>query len=100
MTNLKGTELLRNPYLNKGTAFTEEERKKYELVGLLPNVIRTIEEQEHIIYERTKAFEDKLEKRNYLMNLCDTNKTLFYYVVGKHINMLTLHPYDNTGAIS
>lgn len=85
MTNLKGTELLRNPYLNKGTAFTEEERKKYELVGLLPNVIRTIEEQEHIIYERTKAFEDKLEKRNYLMNLYDTNKTLFYYVVGKHI---------------
>ncbi|WP_026883906.1 NAD-dependent malic enzyme [Clostridium akagii] len=85
MTNLKGTELLRNPYLNKGTAFTEDERKKYELVGLLPNVIRTIDEQEHIIYERTKAFEDKLEKRNYLMNLYDTNKTLFYYVVGKHI---------------
>jgi len=85
MMNLKGQELLRNPFLNKGTAFTEEERKKYGLIGLLPNAVRTIEEQEHIIYQRTKAFEDKLEKRNYLMNLYDTNKTLFCYVIGKHI---------------
>ncbi len=85
MKNLKGEDLLRNPYLNKGTAFTEEERREYGLVGLLPNVVRTIEEQAQIIYERSKAFEDKLEKRNYLMNLYDTNKTLFYYVAGKHI---------------
>ena len=86
MTNLKGEELLRNPFLNKGTAFTTAERKKYKLTGLLPSVIRTIDEQEQIIYERSKAFEDKLEKRNYLMNLYDTNKTLFYYVMGKHIS--------------
>ena len=85
MINLKGQELLRNPFLNKGTAFTEDERKKYELTGLLPNAVRTIEEQEQIIYNRTKDFEDKLEKRNYLMNLYDTNKTLFCYVIGKHI---------------
>ena len=85
MKNLKGQDLLRNPYLNKGTAFTEEERKRYRLTGLLPNVVRTIEEQAQIIYQRTKAFEDKIEKRNYLMNLYDTNKTLFCYVIGKHI---------------
>ncbi|MBW9152435.1 NAD-dependent malic enzyme [Clostridium estertheticum] len=85
MTNLKGQDLLRNPYLNKGTAFTKEERKMYELTGLLPNDVRTIEQQEQIIYQRTKDFEDKLEKRNYLMNLYDTNKTLFSYVIGKHI---------------
>ncbi len=85
MENLKGEDLLRNPYLNKGTAFTEEERKEYGLLGLLPNVVRTIDEQAKIIYERSKVFEDKLEKRNYLMNLYDTNKTLFYYVAGKHI---------------
>ncbi|MBX4261610.1 NAD-dependent malic enzyme [Clostridium estertheticum] len=85
MINLKGQDLLRNPYLNKGTAFTKEERKKYELIGLLPNDVRTIEQQEQIIYQRTKDFEDKLEKRNYLMNLYDTNKTLFSYVMGKHI---------------
>ncbi|MCB2306407.1 NAD-dependent malic enzyme [Clostridium estertheticum] len=85
MTNLKGQDLLRNPYLNKGTAFTKEERKMYELTGLLPNAVRTIQQQEQIIYQRTKDFEDKLEKRNYLMNLYDTNKTLFSYVIGKHI---------------
>ncbi|MBU3180989.1 NAD-dependent malic enzyme [Clostridium psychrophilum] len=85
MINLKGQDLLRNPYLNKGTAFTEQEREKYELTGLLPKAVRTIEEQAQIIYKRTKDFEDKLEKRNYLMNLYDTNKTLFCYVIGKHI---------------
>lgn len=85
MTKLKGQELLRNPFLNKGTAFTEKEREKYELTGLLPNLVRTIEEQEQIIYERTKAFEDNLEKHNYLMTLYDTNRTLFYYVIGKHV---------------
>ncbi|MDT8717119.1 NAD-dependent malic enzyme [Clostridium sp. 19966] len=85
MTKLAGQDLLRNPFLNKGTAFTEEEREKYALTGLLPNEVRTIEQQEQIIYERTKAFSDNLEKHNYLMNLFDTNRTLFYYVIGKHV---------------
>ncbi|SMC18373.1 malate dehydrogenase (oxaloacetate-decarboxylating) [Clostridium acidisoli DSM 12555] len=85
MINIKGQDLLRNPFLNKGTAFTEKEREEYGLTGLLPNAVRTIEEQEQIVYERTKVFEDNLEKHNYLMNLYDTNRTLFYYVVGKHV---------------
>ncbi|MFL0248981.1 NAD-dependent malic enzyme [Clostridium neuense] len=85
MINLKGQDLLRNPFLNKGTAFTEEERERYGLTGLLPSTVRTIEEQEQVVYERTKAFEDNLEKHNYLMNLFDINRTLFYYVVGKHV---------------
>ncbi|MCD2347586.1 NAD-dependent malic enzyme [Clostridium guangxiense] len=85
MINLKGQDLLRNPFLNKGTAFTEEEREKYGITGLLPSTVRTIEEQEQIVYERTKAFEDNLEKHNYLMNLFDINRTLFYYTVGKHV---------------
>jgi len=85
MINLKGQDLLRNPFLNKGTAFTEEEREKYGLTGLLPSAVRTIDEQEQIVYERTRAFEDNLEKHNYLMNLFDINRTLFYYVVGKHV---------------
>ena len=83
MSNLKGQELLRNPFLNKGTAFTEEERKKYDLIGLLPNAIRTIEEQEKIVYERTKSFDENLEKHIFLMNLYDTNRILFYYVISK-----------------
>lgn len=85
MINLKGQDLLRNPFLNKGTAFTEEEREKYGLTGLLPNAVRIIDEQEQIVYEKTRAFEDNLEKHNYLMNLFDINRTLFYYAVGKHV---------------
>lgn len=88
MNNLKGQELLRNPFLNKGTAFTEEERKKYDLVGLLPNAIRTIDEQEKIVYERIKCFDDNLEKHLFVMNLYDTNRTLFYYVISKHVTEL------------
>lgn len=88
MSNLKGQELLRNPFLNKGTAFTEEERKKYELTGLLPEAIRTIDEQEKEIYVRVCSIEDPLEKHLFLMNIYDTNRTLFYYVVGKHVTEL------------
>ncbi|MBD7912138.1 NAD-dependent malic enzyme [Clostridium sp. Sa3CVN1] len=83
--NLKGQELLRNPFLNKGTAFTEEERKKYDLTGLLPEAVRSIDEQEKLVYERTKSFANDLDKHLYLMNIYDTNRTLFYYVVGKHV---------------
>jgi malate dehydrogenase (oxaloacetate-decarboxylating) len=85
MINLKGQELLRNPFLNKGTAFTEEERKKYDLVGLLPRAVRSIEEQEKIVYKRINLLSDDLDKHIYLMNLFDINRTLFYYVVSKHV---------------
>ncbi|MCH3965357.1 MAG: NAD-dependent malic enzyme [Clostridium sp.] len=85
MTSLEGQALLRNPFLNKGTAFTKEERIKYELTGLIPNTFRTIDEQEKAAYERSKNFDDNLEKHIYLMNIYDTNRTLFYYLVGKHI---------------
>ena len=51
MKELKGQDVLRNPFLNKGTGFTEEERKSLGLVGLLPNEVRTIEEQEVLVYE-------------------------------------------------
>lgn len=85
MSTLKGLDLLRNPFLNKGTAFTKEERKKYELDGLLPDKVRTLEEQEKLIYERTKAVTDNLQKHLFLMDLYDTNRTLFYYLTGKHV---------------
>lgn len=85
MINLKGQDLLRNPFLNKGTAFTEEERIKYDLVGLLPDAIMTIEDQEKIVYERFKSFDDPLEKHLFLMNLYDINRTLFYYTAGRHV---------------
>ncbi|WP_446898244.1 NAD-dependent malic enzyme [Clostridium sp. LBM24168] len=85
MTSLKGQALLRNPFLNKGTAFTMEDRTKYELTGLIPNSFRTIDEQENLAYNRSKNFDNNLEKHLYLMNIYDTNRTLFYYLIGKHI---------------
>lgn len=85
MNNLKGLDLLRNPFLNKGTAFTEEEREKYEIKGLLPDAVNTIEEQEKVFYERSRSFKDNLEKHYFLMNIYDTNRTLFYYLVSKHV---------------
>jgi malolactic enzyme len=85
MINLKGQALLRNPFLNKGTAFSLEERIKYDLLGLLPNSVMSIEEQENIVYAKSKSIKDPLEKHLYLMNIYDVNRTLFYYVVSKHI---------------
>ena len=85
MNYLKGQDLLRNPFSNKGTAFTKNERKKYDLTGFLPDAVRTIEEQEKLAYDRSKNFGSDLEKHLYLMNIYDTNRTLFYYLVGKHI---------------
>lgn len=85
MNILKEQDILRNPFLNKGTAFTEEERKKYNIKGLLPSTVRTIEEQEALVYEMTKTIQDNLDKHLFLMNLYNTNRTLFYYTIGKHI---------------
>ncbi|MHC6180854.1 NAD-dependent malic enzyme [Clostridium sp. JNZ X4-2] len=85
MSTLKGQDLLRNPFLNKGTAFTKAEREKYDLTGFLPDTVRTIDEQEKLSYDRSKDFDSNLEKHLYLMNIYDTNRTLFYYLVGKHI---------------
>lgn len=96
MSNLIGHELLRNPFLNKGTAFTAEEREKYNLEGLLPAEIMTLEEQEKIVYEKINSIEDNLNKHLYLMNIYDTNRTLFYYTVGKHVTELLPIVYTPT----
>lgn len=88
MGNLKSVDLLRNPFLNKGTAFTKEEREKYELDGLLPAVIKTIDEQAKAVYERVKSIDDNLEKNLYLMNIYNTNRRLFYYTAEKYVTEL------------
>lgn len=88
MKELKGQDVLRNPFLNKGTGFTEEERKSLGLVGLLPNEVRTIEEQEVLVYEKVSNIENNLDKHLYLMDLYNKNRTLFYYTIGKHIKEL------------
>lgn len=96
MKELKGQDVLRNPFLNKGTGFTEEERKSLGLVGLLPNEVRTIEEQEVLVYEKVSTIENNLDKHLYLMDLYNKNRTLFYYTIGKHIKRTsTYNIYSN-----
>ena len=81
----KSYEVLNDPFLNKGTAFTKEERKELELIGLLPPQIQTIEEQAEQLYAQYKSKEPLINKRRFLMEIFDTNRTLFYYLFSKHI---------------
>jgi malate dehydrogenase (oxaloacetate-decarboxylating)(NADP+) len=73
--------LLYNPRLNKGTAFTKAERKKYGLQGILPDAIETMEQQISRIHEQLSNFEKPIDKYIYLTGLNDTNETLFYRTV-------------------
>ena len=77
--------ILKNPFLNKGTAFTQEEREQLNLVGALPNKIQTIQEQADQAYAQFQSKDKLLEKRIFLMTLFNTNRTLFYYLMGQHI---------------
>jgi len=84
--NLTGQDLLDTPLLNKGTAFTEEERHHLGLMGLLPPHIESIDEQVARCYEAFQLEPTNLEKHIYLRNLQDTNETLFYRLVLDYID--------------
>ncbi|HCW7220249.1 TPA: NAD-dependent malic enzyme [Staphylococcus aureus] len=82
---MKGIELLNNPFLNKGTAFTNEERKQLGLEGLLPANVRTLEQQAEQCYEKFKAKQTDFEKRLFLMAIFNRNRTLFYKLTSEHL---------------
>ncbi|MES2203978.1 MAG: NAD-dependent malic enzyme [Pseudomonadota bacterium] len=84
-TNVNGYDLLVNPRLNKGSAFSEEERKQFHLQGKLPHHVETLEEQVYRIYQQYQTQGSLLNKNIYLNNLHDTNETLFYRFVGEHL---------------
>jgi malate dehydrogenase (oxaloacetate-decarboxylating) len=84
-TELSGKELMSNPVLNKGTAFNYEERIRFDLHGLLPPVIETLEQQCVRAYEAYKRKGDDLERHIFLRALQDTNETLFYALLYRHI---------------
>lgn len=90
----KGYELLNDPFLNKGTAFTEEEREKYGLTGILPPAVQTLELQAQQAYENVESKPDASEKRHYLMNLFSRNRTLFYYLFSRHVGEFMPIVYD------
>ena len=78
---LRGLELLRNPLLNKGTAFTEAERDKLGLRGLLPPKVHTMEEQVQRVMGNYRRRGDDLDRYLFLTDLQDRNETLFYRVI-------------------
>jgi malate dehydrogenase (oxaloacetate-decarboxylating) len=84
-TSITGKLLLTNPQLNKGTAFTEEERHELNLLGKLPAQVETLEEQVKRAYFQFTAYNDDLQKNIYLNNLHDKNQVLFYKLVSDHI---------------
>lgn len=93
---MKKHSILNNPFLNKGTAFTQEERKKLDLIGLLPPYVQTIEEQAAQTYAQMQTKVNDLEKRLFLMEIFNTNRTLFYYLFSQHLEEFNPIVYDPT----
>jgi hypothetical protein len=85
----RGMDLLDTPLLNKGTAFTEEERNRFGLHGLLPPHIEMLEEQVVRAYDACQQEENDLERHIYLRALQDTNEVLFYRLLLDHIEEMT-----------
>jgi malate dehydrogenase (oxaloacetate-decarboxylating) len=81
-----GPAILEAPLINKGSAFSDEERIFFNLEGLLPHVIETIEEQASRAYDQYKNFSNDLDKHIYLRNIQDTNETLYHRLVQNHIS--------------
>ena len=89
-------DILNDPFLNKGTAFTLEERKELGLIGLLPPYVQTIEEQAAQTYAQMQTKVNDLEKRLFLMEIFNTNRTLFYYLFSQHLEEFNPIVYDPT----
>ena len=89
-----GFELLDDAFLNKGTAFTESERKKLGLDGLLPPCVEDIETQAQRIYRQMERKTSLIEKRRFLMEVFNFNRTLFFHVFSEHLVELMPIVYD------
>lgn len=84
-THYAGPALLETPLLNKGSAFTREERAAFNLTGLLPPRYETIEEQAARAYMQYSSFEEPINKHIYLRVVQDNNETLFHRLLQNHL---------------
>ena len=96
----RGMALLNRQGLNKGTAFTEEERTEFGLHGLLPPHVETLDQQAVRAYEAYQKKDDDLERHIYLRALQDTNEVLFYRLLLDHIEEMTPIVYTPTVAVA
>ncbi|KGM06994.1 NAD-dependent malic enzyme [Methylophaga thiooxydans] len=80
-----GPTLTSVPILNKGTAFSEQERHDFNLIGLIPHRFETIEQQAERAYLQYCSFDEPINKHIYLRTIQDTNETLFYYLLQQHL---------------
>lgn len=89
-------QLLHDPFLNKGTAFTQAERDAYGLNGLLPSAIQSLSQQVKQAYAQYESKNDNLQKRLFLMQLFNTNHVLYYKLFSEHIAEFMPVVYDPT----
>lgn len=80
-----GPALLETPLLNKGSAFTPQERIDFNLIGLLPQTVETIEEQLTRVYDQYRQCASDLDKHIYLRSIQDNNETLFFRLLDSHL---------------
>ena len=85
-TTARGAEVLQTPLLNKGTAFTQDERAALGLDGLLPPAVLSIDEQARRAYGQYRAQQGNLLKNVYLAALHDRNEVLFYRLLTDHLS--------------
>lgn len=91
---MRGFQILNDPFLNRGTAFTEDERRQYGLIGLLPPRVKTIAEQVAEMYALYQSKGSLIEKRHFLMEIFNHNRTLFFNLMVRHIDEFMPIVYD------
>ncbi|PEW91222.1 NAD-dependent malic enzyme [Bacillus cereus] len=99
-TTLRGVEVLSTPLLNKGVAFTQEEREELGLKGLLPPAVLTLDEQARRAYEQFCSQPDDLLKNVYLTALHDRNEVLFYRILTNHLREMLPIVYTPTVGVA
>ncbi|KAK6587535.1 malic enzyme [Cryptosporidium xiaoi] len=95
-SNLRGEELLRNPYLNKGLSFTMEERRRYGIEGLLPNKYETMDEQVDRLWKKINAIDKNIDKYTFLENIRSSSLILFHSLLEKYFKELAPIVYTPT----
>lgn len=89
-------DILKNPLTNKGTAFTQEERRKYGLIGRLPVAVETLEQQADRAYKQLSSYEKDIEKYIFLDQLHNRNEVLYYRLLTDHLAEMLPIVYDPT----